>query len=871
MSKVNLKKVFAAVIAATMAAPTNVLAEEVGTAVGTYETSDATIDRSKTGSIALYKYLSNDGASIDAEGVAYAEENADMVGAIRELTGNDSIMPEKGVKFRLLKVADIDQISESENRLGITGTYYTNFDEDFFDIMNSYLGNDALKASDSTRVTDGRASSDAASEIDDHFESDELNAKMMQVIRSTAEAGNPQSVTGEVALNRYVRMHALQEGVCMDFDVTDEDGFTKIENLPLGLYLICEIDFEHRALSKHDTYWESVEDGIDDALTGDLGDTEDAGNEQSGITAGGKDAGGSQYADIASPVSPFLLSVPMTNIAVITGEDGAVHQPGTVWQYDIVAYPKNGSINIHKDIVTNDFAKSTVGGTEYTANDGNDMAPNETMCDFRQTNYDSLSDDPLTADTMLDGQHKDGLTHQIDANIGDIITQVVSADVPVLVDDIDDEFDGANRDNSFRKHNKTYKITDRMTKGLHLISHDSFLVTVSAGAWNDYANAITLEEDVDYTLTFADDFMSYTLELTEEGLHKLDDLSTASYLYIKYDVELTNDALIGTDTYGTQKITTKAAPATENDLSTGEMGTTLAIDQTKTDTAYITADGVEHPDATNQNTAKLTYATDRTMEHDYYSNTTKVFTYEIDLTKMFTDGTQGYISKNSPERTSFQFDAVKFKVRGSVQEGSVDSLKPEYSEGYEDLIFVRVGDGEYRIWDKYTDGGNYNAETDILDQAADEKTITKFVTPNSESGLLTLRGLDSRTYEFTEVSTAQGRNLMASKFYCEIIAPVVDEKTLEDGSVEHAYVWSGEKPSEDELANFDLASFNANKERMDFGRVPFIVQNNEIIKILKTGGTGVVALVVTGTAMMSGCVAFLTKKKKEEDEAELNA
>ena len=868
MSKVNLKKAFAAAIAATLAAPTNVLAEGIGEATGTYTTTDAIIDRALTGSITLYKYLDNDGKSVDAEGVSYAENPADMVGVIRELNEDTSIMPEKGVKFRLLKVADIDQITETKNRLGITGTYYTNFDEDFFEIMNSYLGEDALKASDSTRVSDGRADSSAASEVDDHYESDELNAKMMQVIRSAALPGNADSVTGEVALNRYVRMHTLQEGVCMEFADTDENGFTKLENLPLGLYLICEVDYEHTALSKHDGFWERVDDGIDDALTGDIGNTEDAGNEESGIMAGGANAGGSQYADIASPVSPFLISVPMTNIAEITGEDGVVHQPGTVWQYDIVAYPKNGSINIHKDIVVNDAALTVANGQTYTANDGNDLNDDKTLCDFRQTNYDSLEDDPLTPDTQLDGQHKQGLVHQIDANIGDIITQVVSSDVPVLVDDIDDEFTGANRDNAFRKHNKTYKITDRMTKGLHLIDHNSFRVTLSSSTWDDVDNAQLLQEGTDYTLEIADDYMSFVLTMTEEGLHKMDDLTTASYLYVKYDCELTNDALIGTDTYGTQKIVLKDQPASEDDLSNGTMGTQFTIDTSKEDTAYITADGVEHPDATNQNTAMLTYATDRTMEHDYYSNTTKVFTYEIDLTKMFTDGTQGYVSKNDENQTSFQFKDVKFTVRGSVQEGSVDSLKEDYSNGYEDLIFVKVGDGQYRVWDRFTDGGVYQAETDILDQPADEKTITKFVTPNSQSGLLTLRGLDARTYEFTEVSTAKGRNLMAAKFYCEIIAPVVNEKTLEDGSVEHAYVWSDTKPAADVLADYDLGSFSSNKERMDFGRVPFIVQNNEIIKVLKTGGTGIVALVVTGSAMMSGAVAFLTKKKKEEEEAE---
>lgn len=866
------KSTFAASLSGLMMIPTGVFAEEP-----TYSTTSSIIDYTKKGSITLYKYLDNNGNTVDASGIQYTKNSEDMIGAVRELLGDDDILPEAGVKFKALKVADIDQVTENtRNGISATGTYYTNIDDGFFKIMNEYLGDDKLVASESTRVTDGRTSSDA-SEVDDHYESDEFNEKLQEVNRKSAKADGSASVTGEAALNRYMRQ---RQGDAVTFDTTDENGYTKIEDLDLGLYLICEVDWEHQALSKHDTYWEYVADGNDDMLTGDKGDTEDAGTEDRGITSAGVGAGGSTYADIASPSSPFLISVPMTNVADIQGEDGVMHTAGTVWQYDITAYPKNGTINIHKDIVLNDYSGQTDGGNDgsaLVAEGGNDMSNDKTLCDFVQTNYLPTEEDGGTTD-RVDGDAKSGLTHQIDANIGDVITQLVTADVPRLTDDIDNEQTGANHETETRKHNKTFKITDTMTKGLHLIDNQSFKVTLSTGAWNDYgSNTIIFVEGQDYQLDIADDKMSYVLTVLPTGLEKMDDIPAASYLYVRYDVELTNDALIGTDTYGNQRIVVKGNYSTEGNLLTGNLADELVINTEKTDTTYdiqydpATSDGdlVRHPEATNQNTAMLTYATDRTMEHDYYSNTTKVFTYELDLTKLFTDGTKGYVSKNDTNETknsaSFDYSQVKFTVRGSVKPGSEDYVNTGDNSGWEQMIFIRTGDGTYRVWDPYTDGGKYLKDEDDLDQAAADKTITKYVTPNSETGLLTLLGVDARTYEFTEVATAKGRNLMAEKFYTEIVAPVVDGKTLENGSVEHTYVWTGDRPAK--IEDYDIAAYDVNLERMAEGRIPLTVQNNEIIKILKTGGKGVFYVKVAGCGLIAIAVVWIAiKKKKEKDE-----
>ena len=862
-----VKSAFAAALSGVMMVPTGVFADDV-----TYNTTDSTIDYSQKGSITLYKYLDNNGHTVDASGIQYTGNSADMIGAVRNLLGDPDILPEAGVKFKAIKVADIEQVTEdTTNGINTTGTYYTNIDEEFFKIMNEYLGADALKASESTRVTDGRDTSEA-SEVDDHYESDEFNEKLQEVNRAKAKADGSKSVTGEVALNRYVRQ---RQDETYAFDATDENGYTKVEDMDLGLYLICEVDYEHSALSKHDTYWEYVQDGADDMLTAGKGQTEDAGTEASGLQAGGKDAGGSQYADIASPSSPFLISVPMTNVADIQGQDGILHTAGTVWQYDITAYPKNATINIHKDIVLDDYAGTTNSGNDngLLANGGNDLSTDKTLCNMNQTNYLPTEDDGGTTDSV-DGKAKSGLTHQIDANIGDIVTQVVSADVPRLVDDLDNEQVGANHETTERKHNATYVITDRMTKGLKLIDHQSFKVTLTTGAWNDYSDhTLTFTEGDDYTLEFAPDKQSYVLTILKPGLDKMDDIESASYLYVLYNVEVTKDALIGTDTYGNQRVVVKQNASTEDNLKDGELADQLVVDQSKTDTSYdvvydaAKSDGatVSHPEATNQNTAMLTYATDRTQEHDYYSNTTRVFTYEMDLTKLFTDGTKGYVSKTATNEkknsASFDYSAVKFTVRGSVKNGSESG--EQAGDTWEQLKFIRTGDGTYRVYDHYTDGVTYVDGDDILDQAAADKVVTKYVTPNSETGLLTITGVDARTYEFTEVATAKGRNLMASKFYAELVAPVVDGKTLENGSVEHAYVYTGTKPTD--LKNYDLATYNVNLERMDEGRVPFTVQNNEIIKVLRTGGRGTYMYVAAGALVIGFGVAFLLKKKKEDE------
>jgi len=129
---------------------------------------------------------------------------------------------------------------------------------------------------------------------------------------------------GETAFNAALKT----SGTAMS--ATNASGYAEAANLPLGLYAVAETTLPAPA---------------------------------NGVA-------------VVGPSSPFLVSLPMTNITKIGN-----YEPGTAWQYQVYVYPKNQTASVEKNIVSDDGA--------------------------------SL----LTAD---------------DRNIGDKVTQVISSDVPVL-------------------------------------------------------------------------------------------------------------------------------------------------------------------------------------------------------------------------------------------------------------------------------------------------------------------------------------------------------------------------------------------------------------------------------------------------------
>ena len=676
-----------------------------------YEDYDAT----RTGSITLYKYVSNDGKSIDSTGQALAPNSGAQLSAIQNATGSYKMLPEQGVTFMYKHIGDYTQVStNSESK-----KYVTNLDQAFIATLNSY----------------GITLSSTIANGETMYVPDDVTSAMEKLCKATNT-----TATGEEAARQFVK----NGGSYFD-SVTNNYGKTSVSNLAQGLYMVSEVDWEHQSIAKHDTYWQRT--------TG----TEDAGD-------------GSNYADIVSPSSPFLCQIPMNNVVEMTS-GGKTFKAGEGWLYDITVYPKNGSLSVHKDIIVNQ-------PNDGKRNNGLNTTKTETLCDYSQVNYANSNkfgdyDQGYDDDTQIDGDKTAFLTHQIDVSIGDTVRQVISSDVPALIGE---------------KLNKKYAITDRMTKGLSFTQLDK--VSVGTGTWNDDGNHV-LTEGADYTLTVADDKKSFTVDLTAQCLAYLDSVDSASYLYVEFDSVLNNQALIGTDTY-----------------------------------KYTTADG-NTVDATNQNTAMLTYATDRTGEHDYYSNTCRVYTYELDITKMIPDMPAGK-----------DYSSVGFTMTGSQSEGRTENLQ-----------FIKDVEGTYHIYDPVSDAGN-----------------TPVTTVNcSADGKLAITGVDARDYVITEVSTVKGKQLLAAPVTIRLEGhKQVDgySRYFENGVLDHAYAWTGEEPLK--LAKYDIAT--GARAQLDTGRAPFLI-TNEGFSMLRTGGNGNMIAMAIGIAALIACGGcwMIQKKKRMSD------
>ena len=122
----KLKNLFRGVFAlfvasSSLVSPTSVLAATQRP----NETVYRDYDENRTGSLTLYKYVSNDGKSIESSGQSLGANSGEQLGAIQNATGSYKMLPEKGVSFAYKKVADYRQINSDSK----AKWYITNVDQ----------------------------------------------------------------------------------------------------------------------------------------------------------------------------------------------------------------------------------------------------------------------------------------------------------------------------------------------------------------------------------------------------------------------------------------------------------------------------------------------------------------------------------------------------------------------------------------------------------------------------------------------------------------------------------------------------------------------------------------------------------------------
>lgn len=353
-----------------------------------------------------------------------------------------------GVKFNYVKVGDLAQVDLNVNDDGKdaqSGVYYTLTDE--FVAM--------LKECNVT------VTPDATKGGVKYYTAENVNAMMKAVNKLEAAYGT--DVDGSEAGNEKMISFASENGTSMD--VTDEDGKTSVDGLQLGLYMVAEVE-----------------------SPADAGD---------GVTQ-----------SISKAARPFLIALPMTNIAEITS-DGQKYEAGSVWQYDVTAYPKNEMISVRKDIVA----------------DGNDEEDGEPI-------------------------DRNGLVQTTNKCVGEYVNFLLTLDAPKLVSETND----TNDVNGYRK----YIITDTMSKGLTVddLTSENFTVTYGNQAWNGQNAKLygpdeaekNQSKQADYTIELlardgTTGEQQFVITLTETGLNKLSNLGTDGKVFVNYKARLNADAV----------------------------------------------------------------------------------------------------------------------------------------------------------------------------------------------------------------------------------------------------------------------------------------------------------------------------------------
>lgn len=274
----------------------------------------ATIDTTKKASLTLYKYdftnAAKDGVwsteSYVSTGLYDGNVNTILGQAIRkgdtdsasdlDANGTSNGYAIKGVEFTYVRVADIVTYSEVENDMNMTLVLY-GIKKTETALLNAL----ALTAEDAYVTADGADNIDSANY---YFTSLVLNKALQDALANNT-----------IATKNALEAYAKAKGTAMP--LTDENGYSAVEDLDLGLYLLVETKVPEMVI-----------------------DT----------------------------TAPFFVSLPMTTVNGggngDAGNDTVIDNGGQEWLYDVTVYPKNetGIVTLDKSV-----AESEDGNFDHNA------------------------------------------------------------------------------------------------------------------------------------------------------------------------------------------------------------------------------------------------------------------------------------------------------------------------------------------------------------------------------------------------------------------------------------------------------------------------------------------------------------------------
>lgn len=397
-SKRFFKKAFAAVMVAAMSLTPMVSVVPVFAASSTDTTNNTAtsndlanadiIDMSKTGSLTIYKYdiTAAEAAKDYSEGtlIATGEANADL-----EATMADYAI--EGVQFTYLRVGNIETYS------------YTNGGESeinvVYEIPTALADILGLTKADAYDMTASGVSEKCNNSGVYHYDSTQLSDALAALFEK-------DDVAAKNALETYVYNYGTMDSTkdqntkagAVNMPKTDKNGYTHVEGLELGLYIVIETEVPEQ---------------------------------------------------VVETCNPWFVSLPFTNISSETTDNG-----GDYWLYDMTCYPKNQTGNPTLDkSVRNAYSSTTAAdnknGTVNSGDEYNYSTINGTgalVVYNDDTNADNIADTDdaayvanrggYTSDGVTAG--KDGAGYSTDfeyrdtttASAGDVLDYILVSKLP---------------------------------------------------------------------------------------------------------------------------------------------------------------------------------------------------------------------------------------------------------------------------------------------------------------------------------------------------------------------------------------------------------------------------------------------------------
>ena len=375
--------------------------------------------------------------------------------------------------------------------------------------------------------------------------------------------------------------------------------------------------------------------------------------------------------------------------------------------------------------------------------------------------------DPVDLEKVIVEKDK-SKTHETTRAIGDIVDYAITVDVPYYGDLEPAQIAVIQ-----------YFLTDNMSAGLTF--NNDVKVTVLGAP-----TATTLVAGTDFTVD-TEDTTVITVDFVPAKVY-----AWQGYQFlIEYTATLNEDAVIGDANPNTAKLTFTTNPRT------GKKG----------------PNGEPEPD------------TDDTDE-----DSTKVYTYGMDLTKKF---------NNKKTNGTPDASAVEFTL----------------SDGTANLQFVKLGAGEYLVvgadWaEKYVKDGKIKLPVDADEQT--EYTVTTALNPSS-TGKLLVNGLNVGTYTLTETKTVNGYSKLESDVTIVVTGLKDDTTNKLNGLVG---------------AKANGSALDANERDGGVGtKGVFEIEINNVLEQFNlplTGGAGLLMFTIGGGIVIAGAIILfsLLRKKK---------